>query len=576
MPANTPTCARRMMVNNKKDNTHLILTALGLVILGICTFKVLQHFRQHVDLVFADETGYMVLSFLFPKNIEEGYGPVYSMFYKFLGLFFKDSINLHYANLIIQSFLPAFGLFIFLRFFKVNIFISLWLSVGLLTSSLTMAFNWWPRISHFTLFLFFFYLMVLSRFRDPTKVFAFSAFAAFCFSYIRPEAFMTFMGLSAWTVLWYLLAGRKTLKLPTHEKWLAAAGLLLIAAVLYKIGPATSGGSRLGIALGQHYMYNYIEWNNLPLTEWVYWKDVLVATFGMPESLGEFFRNGRDELVRHITYNIGHYFRQAGKEIPGIFFPENIFGFPAWLGWLLMVVLAGARVLYVGAGNFFHQFKQVLKIYWPVIFVILAFVGPTLIASVIIYPREHYLIIQLTLGYFLLLLWLLPAGENAPDLPMKVTFPLAIAFGAMLVFATPRVFDYTTYKVWGEYKGVKNVKGIQAIRSFGITDKQVNMLELEGGYAEYVRKGYQNAADYRTKNYKWIIGIYKEDPFYAYLEKENINMVYVTDVLATCRIYTEDPEWNDFLVNYREKGWRKFLIPGSPDYIIVESSLLEK
>lgn len=241
MPENTPISARKAMLSKNKDNTHLLLTALGLLILSACSFKVLDHFREHVDLVFADETGYMVLSYLFPKKIEEGYGPVYSLFYKFLGIFYRDSIDLHYANLIIQSFLPAFGLFLFLRFFGVNIFISLWLSVGLLTSSLTMAFNWWPRISHFTLFLFFFFLMVLSRLREPTKVFAFSAFAAFCFSYIRPEAFMTFLGLSAWTVLWYAVKGRKTLQLATYEKWLSLAGLLLMAFVLYKIGPATSG-----------------------------------------------------------------------------------------------------------------------------------------------------------------------------------------------------------------------------------------------------------------------------------------------------------------------------------------------
>jgi len=550
----------------KADHTlQRLFTLFGVIILGICSFKVLEDFRQYVDLVFADETGYMVLSFFFPQKIEEGYGPVYSMFYKFLHLFFTDTIDLHYANLIIQSFLPAFGLFFFLRFFGICIYNSLWMSLGLLCSSLTMAFNWWPRISHFTLFLFFFFLIIASRIKNPTKVFGCSAFAAFCFSYIRPEAFMTFLALSGWTVLWYVVYGRKSLRLARYEKWLIAAGLFLIASVFYKVGPATSGGSRLGIALGQHYMYNYIEWNKLPLTDWIYWKEVLVQTFGHPKSLSEFIQNGREELIHHVTYNIGHYFRQAYTEVPGVFFPEKIFHFPPWLGWIILTAMAVLRMLYVGTGSFFRQLSKHLLRYWPLLFVILLFIGPTVVASFLIYPREHYLIIQLALVYFLVVLWLQPHNERPIQPNVKVQTVLLALTAFACVAVTPGISDYPTYKVWGEYTVVKNVKGINAIRSFGIREEKVNLLECEGGFSAYV-----------GGNYKWIIGIYKEESFYTYLRKEKVNMIYVTTVMAEARLYKNDHEWHDFQKKYRQKGWRKFSIPGSPDYIFVADSLLKR
>jgi hypothetical protein len=103
-----------------------------------------------------------------------------------------------------------------------------------------------------------------------------------------------------------------------------------------------------------------------------------------------------------------------------------------------------------------------------------------------------------------------------------------------------------------ESKGIvnqKNLKTTKFIRSLEIRTS-INLLDAEGGYSIYL-----------GNNFNQIEESSKEVPFKEFVRMNSINMILLTDGLRNYLKYQNDPEWQSFLKNPGEMGFRQLTVP---------------
>ena len=474
-------------------------------------------------------------------------------------------------------------LFLLLVAYRVPLLPALLLAVFFLCSGANLPV--WPTVSFLVLLLVTAGTALLPLLPSRlTKFLLFTTLALLC-AYIRPEFYVAFILLGIASLL-LLLHGARRKSISAGEAGFAGLLVVLVVTLQSTLGNPMGGGRSI-IAFGQHFANNYVLWTNRNLDPWNDWELILAENFGQStDSISKALFANPPLFFKHVWYNIMHFGKLWASKFSGIVYPGSLFfrsNNPPLTLWFKILALGGllsgligfvvrayagrengsrARALLTAtqkairatAGRFTRNLSERR---WDLVLLGLLLL-PTLASCFLIYPREHYQVMQLPLVFVLLSLLLARSGPG----PVAATTPWKVYYAILLltlVALVPRAG--VLIKNQGKLDDT-HLNVIRAIRELNIRRK-VNLLEAEGGYYIYL-----------GENYRWVVLYTKDTGFNAFMKRENVNMVYVSPGMLQNYRYRDDAEWQAFLNNYQRHGFRKVPIPRSPYYLLVADALL--
>lgn len=199
---------------------------------------------------------------------------------------------------------------------------------------------------------------------------------------------------------------------------------------------------------------------------------------------------------------------------------------------------------------------------WTIIF--LCIVIPSIISSIIFYPREHYRILIFPFIYFILI-YFIKKRIRKQEYYIVVIASLILCYA---IINLPKVTSYPKQDMWGNYSFQPNKSAINQINNMNLKDDSIIFFSHEG-YISYF---------FINKKNKCIHPITKPDTmtFVEYITICNINCIYFSQSFLYDRMYKNDSTLFDFLKRPNYYGFQAFSIHQSERKLFVKSELLNK
>ena len=200
--------------------------------------------------------------------------------------------------------------------------------------------------------------------------------------------------------------------------------LSIIAILLLKIGNPIQK-DRSYAAFAQHYARNYNELNHEMKKSTEYTDEIVNLSFPNATSIFDAWRINRPQLVQHFRYNLKNYILASiyvGLERPGLY-PGSSYVYKTTRYFeliLLSVVLLCIAINY-------KKVKSILNSNLLLYFYISAIMIMIAISSIVIYPREHYLVVQTMLFIFIFSMIISKIFLNHDKVKIHVAFLSGIA-----------------------------------------------------------------------------------------------------------------------------------------------------
>lgn len=516
-----------------------------LVLILIAGLKFTFGIENTLDISLYDESDYLYrgVTLLNTGLPSPAWAPLYSVWYFIISLLSPSKITLYYLNCKLMIILLPIIIYGVLRKNAVSIpvsFIISWLLLVSHANALT-----WPRVSHFALLLILATFLFIGHKRSLLWSSLFASIGALLVSYVRPEYFLAYV-IS--TLLFVFLFSRDCQKLEKQYLLGVTAYGLFSALILTALGlPLT--GNRSMFAFGQHFSLNWVYWNGSDLDPWSAWREIISRNFESAHSIPEALAQNPSAFLKHIAYNLLNFVRFT----PKLLFPVNLSEIPAIVGVLLSVGLlisylynARYKWLLLPISNVRHNLQE----YQIFLMFVVLFLLPTVVSIIVIYPREHYLLVFSVLIVILGVILLTDHDSKQGQMNFKKLFLPCV----VLVFITPQLNQ-------SQNSVQKNLRAIQFIQSLE-TDEPITLLESQGGYYVYLDSNFHRL-DPNDKNTN----------FDQFRVDRNIRMIVVSNELRQSAL-KNDPEWQEFLANYRQFGYLQIEIPQSRKQIIVKANLV--
>lgn len=547
---------------------------LAVVCIITTALLVLHGFSERIDINLTDDTGYMVLGIMIRSMVLVGFGPLYSILFKVVQIFTNDTVIIYDVVMHLMYIIPPIVAYIMMRVLRLKSIWALLISIGFLLSPNIMSFITWSKISHYTIIIVMIWVIFAKRIKNNFNLLFFLVVFTFLLGYVRPESHLSwYISSVLFIVYWWISVPDKFNHY--YLKRVLPFGMLFLIFIVLTLGSSQDligkinllinpmAGGRSNIAFAQQFSYNYCEWNGLNNFDWIQWRDFSKQNFGEFSTLSEAFQNNPTLFLKHITYNIQQYIIKLIYGVQSIFFPPSVFKWPAYISFILLNILLISRVLYVGWGYWWTQFKVLFTQNIFIILGLLVMAIPSVVASIIFYTREHYLLLVMPLALFMLTLILLPQ-RNEKDTEPRIIKNGSFIITVIFIFVMKPTFsDYSTYDVWEEYTYPSNRKTIEAIRAMDFK-QEIREVDHEGGFATYA-----------GKNFNWINIITKEEISYEEYEKQyQPNLYYVTKALLSNRFMTEDPYFMYIIEHPEKHGFHKFdLQEENKGYLLISDTL---
>lgn len=493
-----------------------------------------------VDVLFYDESLYLVAGVklaargLYCPECGPLYAPLYNAWYFLLSHLTHDNLSLYWLNYKLMAVLPALLIYILLRKNNVSMLASAAIAVLILTSSANLPV--WPKPSHMGIIVTLAFLIPASTTRSVPAALGFAAAGAFISSYVRPEYFLTSVLLGLWLagwIVWTKAWRDRTATLPL------AGVLVLAAAVIGAIGLPVSG-SRSICAFGQHFALYWVAWTGSDLHPWVDWQTIFTQNFGDAHGMLDVIRNNPHMFLKHVGANVVGLVKNFGMLFPVHLFGDKIakIGIVAVVAWLFVVRRASVRAM--------------VREHRTYLFIVALFLLAGLISIVTVFPRPHYFVYPVFLITSTLALLL--TGRQTPEEPRGVGYALLLS--GLILAVTPSPYLNLTDDAQVNTRAIRLVQGLH------IT-KPVRILEAEGGFDIYMGDNFQRVGEAE-----------KDRGFKEFLAARDINMVVVTDLLASDLRFRNDPEWQAFLASPQDQGFRQYAVPAAKTKVFVRKDLL--
>ncbi len=542
------------MVDNRKISLTLSVDVLLLgdillfTSLLLASWKYVYGLDQLLDIGLYDESNYLSEGVrLWQKGLPSAqFAPLYAIWYWLLSIIQPDRIALYYLNYSLMVVLLPLALYVILRRYLVNPFWAVTFSFLFLVSSGNFA--TWPKVSHFALLIVLSTIIGATFFqRTGTRLSLFTVGALLC-SYVRPEFFLTFVILLVGSIGYILFNFKK-------ERF---TGILVIFILLLVSGGFTTwwgwpigSGNRSFIAFGQHFSLNWVDWTKSNLSPWTDWQSIISLNFNDSQNMFAAFRNNPIMFTKHIITNI----RRLPMLFVNTFFLHATILFPPSLQEHekhLLLLIFFICIIYMRE-KWISWFNGGYQRYKPELFIFASFIFSPLISSIVIFPRQHYVIIWGLLITLLLAIIVFDKGLIWSGFTITKFFMASLLIVAM---TPPSSFLITS-------NSQPNKNTIRFIESLNIKHK-VYLLEAEGGYSIYLGDNFSRVSEYS-----------KNQGFDDFHKAKNINMIVLSKGLRNDSRFRSDKEWADFLDNHTERGYVLLEIPRTDRTLLVAQYLLK-
>lgn len=546
----------------------LLLGTAAIVSLGIYMASGISAF---MDIQLSDETKYLHGGMHFFERIPKGWGPSYSAWYRLLFFFEDDPVRLHYLNFKVLAVGLSLLVYYTLHRLKVAPLIAFYGGMCFLIAALNV--ETWPRISHFAAGIMLVTLLISTVLRTTYQKILLFLLAALAIAYARPE-----MGLS-FSIIALALAGHVLYKRFRLVKWdyIATVAVIPIFFLLFsKLGvpiltakgqPDMESGNypRSVTAFGQHFYLNYTEWNDMERPNLFLWDIGFKEYYEVHPSLVKTLSTNIPITIKHITVNLWNYLKKGFGAVIGVFLPDRVLGVPLWLKLVLFLMALAGLIGISGWGGYRSRISDHLRTYGVEYAMIFALTIPPMISSVLIYPRDHYLMLQMP--FFLLVLNLLVLIHL--KLPMK---PIAVLAGIavlslLMAVLMPRGDRFHHFDVWQDRSGPVNLSAIRAINAMETTDT-FRIILNEGNIDTYI----DNPGVSSVVGYVSLLGI----PFNAAVDSLNVQMIYMTRMMIDDPFYMADSTYVNFLEDPSALDFERVDLATEYSYLLVRRPLLER
>ena len=529
-------------------------TFFGIILLLACGIKLYSGIQNSMDVQFADEAAYIRFGLDLFETMNRNWGPMYALWYKCLSFITTDTIQLYYLNFMTTSVLVGVLLYFFLLRISVKPTFALFISFCVLVSDLNISV--WPRISHFCIVLCLIALIIISFLRN--NIYKCLVFMVMCLinAYARPEFYLSFviMVIVTFICIYY---NKSVL---TRKDIYIFSGIVILIGILHFIFRFPSndffGYNRGVAAFYQHYAWNYKMRTNGTFDAWLYWEDLAKKQFGDCNSMWCVIKTQPGIFISNTLFNVRTYLLQLLK-VCSYVFPVGIFHGKKMqlLLTLLTIVTFITLLLRKNSRVYFLQKIYSYKFYLLILF---CFITPTLLSCMVVFPRDHYLYLQML---FVLLILISAFGFIFEYLSLKPVF--FITFGILLFLATPNVQSYSFMKFSTDTHAMCNKKLIQ---------------HLEKKYANTPHTLFTNMPFVRgllPTTFKEINTIFdkkKSKPFTHYIDSAKIDIVIITPSTLRDPHLTSDSSWVNFMDNPANYNFKKEVFCDCDLYLLVKEA----
>lgn len=525
-----------MKASRQRSALYSVAGALILLVAGL---RWAWNLPQHMDVTFGDEAQYLRYGLDLFHSIHKDWGPSYNWWYKLLSCFQSNPIKLFYLNYQVTAILIVLLLYFFLLRYGIRHIISIWLSFCFLLS--TTVIDTWPRVSHFAVIVLLAFLLATKDMRSDAKKLLLLTLAFYIAAYARPELFSSFV-LIGLVTCWYLFKERSGNKawIPT---FIFVVAFITINFIIYQL-PANSykGIDRTYIAFCQHYAVNYViehkaQFN--PISEWIAFAH---QTFGQCTDFGCILKTHGDLVLHNTLLNLKNYVFTLMQFVIGVLFPVKIIGmkklqllvFAGFIGLLLFVLLnATAR----------RKLTEQIRANALLLLVLFLFGLPSMGTSVLIFPRQHYLLMHAVLLIFLIALVL-----NSVSVFEKINPAFALLLFIPLLIKSPKSEKYTYYQLERENKQRCNAHIVEYLTSHNDGKPHV----VFSNHLSFSMLLPANYSDFNTE-YEYKPGM----QFRQVLEEKRIDHIVVRDILLHEKLLNADTSWTNFMKDPSAYGFKK-------------------
>ena len=522
------------------SNKRLIEFGAVLITLGYGFFIYLSDWPNIWDISLWDESTYLSNGIYFwdPSRMSHHESsPLYSYFYKVLGHVVGDPQKLFQLMGLLVSAGATISIFLCVLLLSRNLLLATAIFTILIFANFGMVI---PRLVYAAVIL----LMIGSSVAFSLKLTPARATAltltAYLTAYIRPEFALAFYILASiaaisWTysIINFKINGGF---LSSYSLDVAVStGCLIIIALLMGAWsiPTIRGDERALMAFGQHYA---LYWNSLhqPGSDaYLNWQALLAKDFPGAESELDALMKYPKEMLGFLFGNISTLFKMALQQSKSLVTKDAGF-FVILLSVVAYTLRPRPRRKPIGSKSPLYLNHAVDSL------LCLALASPVLISIILIYPRQHYLIVLVAL---LSLYLSLIAKNPAPNYSVIAAGILAMAFS---IFVTPAPSE--AKPIIEVIKSLRNQH-----RNFGL------LLEADGGWCYYMP---------RRCTTRYIQNIPTDQNVIDYIATEEIDSILVSPLMTSYAKAYAQHDLQHLLEDPVSFGWHKTDI--FPDVYLIE------
>lgn len=529
--------------------------AFGVLLLLLCGFKLFSGIQNHMDIQLADEAAYLRFGLDLFEKMNRNWGPMYAVWYKCLSFYSTNPIELYYINYSILSILVGIVVYLFLLRLNVKPIFALYLSFCLLVSNLNIEV--WPRVSHFCLIIITIAFIFATFLNNNIYKCLVITLACLICTYARPEFYVAFLLMLVITIL-TIYYNRKSIKKKDVYLFFVFLLCIIILHLIFRFPSNDFFGYNRGVAaFYQHYAWNYkMRTLDTSFDAWLNWEDLAKNTFSDCNSMWCVIKTHTKIFISNTLFNVRTYIVQLIKTITYVF-PVGLF----YGNKKHKILLLGVFILFIlllikkDSRKYFTQKIIAYKFYLLMIF---CFIFPTFLSCIIIFPRDHYLFLQLL---FWLLIFVSLFGylfEYVSDKPL-----VFIVFGLLLYLATPKIINYSFLKATTDNHTL-------------CVKKLVRHLEKDFDRKQHtIFTNLPFVHGMLPSNFNEMNTIFdkkKNIPFKHYLDSAQYDIIIVVPSLLRDPHIKNDSTWTHFFNHYEEYNFKRDNFTDCEMYLLVKNT----
>ncbi|MGE3936096.1 MAG: hypothetical protein AB7F67_22735 [Rhodospirillaceae bacterium] len=480
---------------------------------------------------------------------------LYRAWYRLLGLFYADRIDVYMANWVAMP-------------LAVAALMGLWLRRATPTRSLVVlcapvflflisvrTFELWPRVTLFLAAVALATLILVRRARMPAGAFVVVAAGAFAASYVRGEMLLA-------TVVALAVAAALAWRLPPRQRTQVALGVASVVAGAVALmalfaHPALDNGLRQDIAMAQHLSIAWVRLTGSTLDGFRDYETIIPQIFGDERRWWRWPLVAPGFVAAHVADNALRLPAAAAAFLvhPPLVVPGGRAAQIAEAAAVGLALLAlFGRLAWRDGRGFVRRHAVALGA-----MAVLAL--PQLAAALVLYPHGHYLLLPFVLA-------LLVVGLALADLRVGEGWPAArtVFLAVVAVLLTPRAFPgfYEARHARPDGAAARpTIETIRFVRDLRFA-RPVRLLTHDYGYAAYL----PGVAVMETTLQQ------KGDRLFAlYLTGIRADVIVVDGSVGRQARYRDDTSWKNFIANPEAAGWRRLAVPGAGRELLIRATL---